>query len=138
MRGDEFFIFPKRPMTEAEATCRAIFLDFDGSRPRPVAYYAAPSEAKLNADSIERILATLNDVFSDREIQFFADPPPEGNYQTIYVNDPVPEPAPDPKDVIDVPATEVNPGDSEREIIDRIAAEAERILKRRGGAPPEV
>jgi len=139
MRGDDFFLIPKRPMTDAEAACRAIFLDFDGSRPRPVLYYAAPSEAKLNAESIERIVATLNDVFSDREIQFFTDPPSDGSYQTIYVNDPVSEPTPDPSEVIDVVATEVKPGstgdDSEREIIDRIAAEAERILKKRGSTP---
>ena len=66
MAGEDFFVIGRRPLTEAEATCRYIFLDFDGARTRPGVAHTipVPSEAKLNAESIERILATLNDVFA--------------------------------------------------------------------------
>ena len=139
MAGEEFFLIGKRPLTDAEATCSRIFLDFDGNHPRPVAYSVAPSEAKLNTDSIERILATLNEVFFERQIKFVADQPDGGNYSTIFVNDPPSEPSPAPGEAVDIAAEEVAPDsdaaqqpekdDFEQRLIDAIAAEAERLIR---------
>ena len=52
MAGEDFFVIGRRPLTEAEATCRYIFLDFDGARTRPGVAHTipVPSEAKLNAE----------------------------------------------------------------------------------------
>ena len=137
MAGEEFFLIGRRPITDAEATCSRIFLEFDGTHPRPVVYSTAPSEAKLNADSIERILSTLNEVFFERQIKFVADQPDGGNYSTIFVNDPPSEPSPAPGEAVDITAEEVTPdngtpdekSDFEQRLIDAIAAEAERLIR---------
>lgn len=136
MTGGEFFEIGQRPLTPAEATCRAMFLDFDNpSRPRRVPVIVGPSEEELTAKEIERILATLNDYFATREVEFFAEPPPDRSYHTIYVNDEfeeerVDEPTPDRDSVVDIGATIVE-SDSERKLIDSIAARAEAILKQK-------
>ena len=121
--GEDFFVIGHRPLTEAEATCRYIFLDFDGAKTRPgVAQpVPVPSEAKLNAESIERILATLNDVFAAQQIRFVNEEP-EASYHTIQVD------SPDPDKVIDINAVVEEP-DPERKLIESIAARAEEMLK---------
>lgn len=104
MAGEDFFVIGRRPLTEAEATCRYIFLDFDGARTRPGVAHTipVPSEAKLNAESIERILATLNDVFASQQIRFVNEEP-EASYHTIHVD------APDPDKVVDIDAVVEEP-----------------------------
>ncbi len=127
MNGEEFFQIGQRPLTPAEMTCRAVFLDFDNSTRRRVPVIPMPTEAELTEEAIERILATLNDTFANRYIEFFSDPPDDRSYHTIYVNDPVVEPTPNPEDVIDIEAEMVTPND-ESSIVEKVMAKAEEIF----------
>ena len=134
MAGEEFFAISRRPMTDAEATCRNIFLDFDRNQTRPRPGRAYPlqqvSEATLNAESIERILSSLNDYFAAQRVSFTATEPEDEDYQTIYVNEVADEPTPDPDKVINIGAVreDVNPG--ERRLIESIAVATDEILKK--------
>jgi len=133
MAGEDFFQIGQRPLTQAEAMCRAVFLDFDNpNRPRRVPVVPAPTEEELSKEAIDRILATLNDVFAEQEIQFFTEPPPGDNYYTINVNGDsnTAEPTPPRSEVVDIEATELQT-DTERRIVDAIAARAEAMLKKR-------
>lgn len=134
LSGENFFLV-HRPITEAEATCRSIFLDFDRVR-RVVNYYGENSrysEARLNQESIDRILATLNDMYVDADIEFTTEPPPNMNYNTICVERAKCEPSPGKGEAIDVAATDVV-SDSERKLIEAISKQAEKILNKRRGS----